>query len=79
MTHLNEMKSASLMKVMTRLASSFGTGNSALRIPITLSPSFVLNCSKIKWGYCSETVESALEETSCRRVTLCSVRESVGP
>jgi len=47
-THLNEMKSFSFANVITLLASSFGTGNSAFIIPITLSPNFVLNPSNTR-------------------------------
>lgn len=78
-THLNEIKSFSLTNVITRLASSFGTGNSAFRIPTIRSPSLLPKASKIKCGYCSETVLDALVETSCRSTTLWSVMESVGP
>jgi len=78
-THLKLMKSFSFANVITRLASSFGTGNSAFNIPVTLSPSVVLKPSKTRWGYCSLTVLVAFELTSCRRVTLWSVSERVGP
>ena len=78
-THRKLTKSFSFANVITLLASSFGTGKSARRIPMTLSPSFVENPSNIRLGYCSETVLVAFEETSCRRVTLCRVRDKVGP
>lgn len=55
-TYRNEMKSFWFAKVMTRFASSFGTGNrkrSALR---TRSPSRPPKPSKIRCGYCSLTV-----------------------
>jgi hypothetical protein len=77
--HLKEMKSLSFINVMTRFASSFGTGNNALKIPMTLSPSCVLNPSKIKCGNCSLTVLVACDETSCRKTTLCRVIDRVGP
>jgi hypothetical protein len=78
-THRNEIKSLSLANVMTLFASSFGTGNSACKIPLTLSPRRVENPSKIRWGYCSDTVELALDDTSWRSTTLWSVMEIVGP
>jgi hypothetical protein len=78
-TYRNDMKSFSLANVITLLASSFGTGNSAFKIPETLSPSFVLNPSMTRCGYCSLTVLVAFELTSWRSTTLCNVNERVGP
>ena len=78
-THRNEMKSFSFENVMTRLLSSLGTGNRYFRQSLTLSPSLELKFSKIKWGYCSETVDDRYDSMSWRRVTLWSVKYSVGP
>lgn len=78
-TYLNEMKSLSFAKVMTRLASSLGTGKSAPRIPFTRSPNLLPKPSKIRCGYCSDTVLSAFELTSCRSTTFDKVIDRVGP
>jgi len=78
-TYRKEIKSSAFANVMTRLASSLGTGNKAPKIHLTRSPSLLPNPSKIKCGYCSDTVLSAFELTSCRRVTFDNVIESVGP
>ena len=55
--YLNEMKSSSFENVMTRLLSSFGTGKRYLRTSRIRSPSFEEKFSKMRCGYCSETVE----------------------
>ena len=73
-THRNEIKSFSFENVMTRLLSSLGTGNRYFKQSPTLSPSLELKFSKIKWGYCSETVEDRYDSMSWRRVTLWSVK-----
>jgi hypothetical protein len=70
----NEIKSFSFENVMTRLLSSLGTGNRYFKQSLTLSPSLELKFSKIKWGYCSETVEDRYDSMSWRRVTLWSVK-----
>lgn len=56
-TYLNEMKSFSFENVIILLLSSLGTGNRYFRQSRILSPNLELKFSKIRCGYCSETVE----------------------
>ena len=69
-TYLKEIKSSSLEKVMTLLLSSFGTGKRYFKQSRIRSPSLELKFSKMRCGYCSETVEDLYESMSCRRLTL---------
>jgi len=73
------MKSFRLANVITRRASSFGTGKRNRSALFTRSPRRPPNPSKIKCGNCSLTVELPWLATSCRRVTLCKVNMTVGP
>lgn len=57
-THLKLITSSSLQNVITLFASSFGTGKRNFNASPTLLPNRLPNFSKIKCGYCSETVLS---------------------
>ena len=72
--YLNEMKSFSFANVITRLLSSFGTGNRYFRMSRMRSPNFELKFSKMRCGYCSETVDDRYDSMSCLKATLCSER-----
>jgi ribosomal protein L37AE/L43A len=73
------MKSSSFENVITRVASGLGTGKRCLSTSCTRPPSTLEKFSKIRCGYCSETVESRYAATSCRRRTLFRVKYTVGP
>ena len=75
----NEMKSSSFANVMTRLLSSLGTGNKNLSTSLIRIPRFEVNCSNIRCGYCSDTVDDLYEPISWRRATLWSEKWTVGP
>lgn len=64
---------------MTRLLSSLGTGKRYFRTSCIRPPSGELKFSKMRCGYCSDTVEFLYDSMSCRRVTLWRVKNTVGP